>query len=297
MNEPNIKNSSETENLNTNEVKKRNNIYIVGGEKGGVGKSVFCRQLVTYFMRKKWQDQFKIVEADPTINDVHDFYQDKTTEIEFSDDRYRLTEPDEIFKLAIDKTVVVNLPSNVSMQFNYWLQESGILSDDLKKNYGQIVYFFVSDGSYRSVEFFTRQVQYFADKERKLPHALVLNQSRLTCSGTFAYLNKYEPLLKIIKEHKIPVLFCPELTTEVQFEIDWQHYTYEEAVNKIEFVISKQRIKSFLNKVETFFDEIFQNEINKLSFDNIIKAQEKNRNQQQLPDLLTRKAGSRMAKV
>jgi MinD superfamily P-loop ATPase len=43
-------------------------IHLIGGEKGGVGKTFVSRCLVQYFLLKKWD--FDLIEADAAIGDV-----------------------------------------------------------------------------------------------------------------------------------------------------------------------------------------------------------------------------------
>ncbi|MEN9871594.1 MAG: hypothetical protein RLZZ171_2586, partial [Cyanobacteriota bacterium] len=155
----------------------KNSIYFVGGEKGGVGKSFFARCLVDYFVTRGWKKEFILIEGDPTINDVGCVFEDNHEQVKFSDDRFLAHEPNIIVDGIENKSSVVNLPSNVTKEFDSWMDTAGVFS--LKEQYIEnMAYFFVSDGCWRSVELFIRQVEKY-DLE-KLPHCLVLNKGRLT---------------------------------------------------------------------------------------------------------------------
>ena len=264
---------------------KKHNIYIVGGEKGGVGKSFLSRCLLEYFSRKKWDSNIDLIEADSTIADVAAVYKNNCQKIRFSDSKYRQHEPAAIFKPVLKKTVLVNLPSNVLYQFDNWIDNTGVLNQSARQHYGEIVYFFVSDGCFRSVNLFQRQIEKYSKTETKLLHILVLNPGRLSCSGSFDYLEeKSKELLEVIKEHKIPVLLCPEIPTDLQFECDRNSWTYTEALKKLDFFLDKQRMKTFLDRLDELFDELFE-DINQLKIQSLIEAQATKREASKLPFL------------
>lgn len=277
-----------SENLQGMNNQESHSIYIVGGEKGGIGKSFFCRIMVEYFIRKGWGEAVALIDADPTIDDVSSVFETQCQRIIFSDSKYQQEEPSLIFKTAKNHTVVVNLPSNISRQFDHWMLTNGVLEESAKQNYGAIYYFFLSDGCFRSVNHFIKQVEKYKEK---LPHILVLNPGRLTCSGTFHYLENYKPLMKVIKENRIPILMCPELPTDLQFFCDENQVQYEEALMLQEFFLDKQRISSFLSRIDEFFNGLFihpdqehYSNINQLAnLENIVNTQEAQVKKNHLP--------------
>ena len=213
-------------------VETKNSIYFVGGEKGGVGKSFFTRCLVDYFIVKGWKDKFVLIEADPTIKDVGCVFKDNSQEVRFSDNKLALHEPNVIFETIQKKNSVVNLPSNVMSFFDPWIERYEVLS--LKEKYCQeMVYFFVSDGCWRSMELFMRQVKHY--DTQKFPHVLVFNTARLTNYNGFDSLIKLCPeLIKLLKDKQIPILYLPELDSFVQFACDRANLSYTELKNKPE---------------------------------------------------------------
>lgn len=264
---------------------EKHNIYFVGGEKGGVGKSFFARCVLEYFARKKWTSSLTLIEADPTIADVSAVYNNKCQQVRFSDSKYHQHEPTVIFKSVLEKSVLVNLPSNISYQLDTWIDEMGVLSQEAKQNYGEIIYFFVSDGCFRSIKLFQSQIAKYSKPERKMQHILVLNPGRLTCSGSFHYLQenkKANPFLKTIKDYKIPVLLCPELGTDLQFECDANEWTYTQALENLDFYLYKQRMTTFLNRLDKLFDSLFESS-QKLKIQSLIDAQAKKREAGKLP--------------
>ena len=239
-------------------IKTKNSIYFIGGEKGGVGKSFFARCLIDYFVFKGWQDKFLLTEGDPTINDVGCIFKDNSQEARFSDDERAWHEPNIIIDRIKEKTAVVNLPSNVMDRFNSWMDRLEILH--LKEKYCQeIGYFFVSDGCWRSMQLFMRQLKLY--DTNKFPHVLVLNGGRVTGSKSFEYLEKICPgSIKLLKNKEVPLLYIPKLDARVQFVCDRTNLSYtdlknlseqeEELKKRFEEVIGKDEFSELLN-----FDE------------------------------------------
>ena len=237
----------------------KHSIYFVGGEKGGVGKSFFSRCLIDYCIHKGWSEKFTLIEADPTINDVSSIYSDSYDEVLFSDNKFENDEPNLIMEKALEKAVIVNLPSNVCNQFDVWLDEARVLSPEAKEYYGNMIYFFVSDGCYRSVDRFITQVEQYSMLD--LPHCLILNPGRLTCAGTFHYLEEYKPLMETIAKYEIPILILPELKSKLQFMCDQDSISYRELFLKTSFKY-KQNIKRFLDDIDLLFSQVFPENIN-----------------------------------
>ncbi len=261
---------------------KKHNIYLVGGIKGGTGKSHFTRILLEYFTIRSWQDKFTLIEADPCIGDVSQVYND-CQQIIFSDNKYQKNLPDLIFKDALEKTVIVNLPSNIKKSFDSWLLNSGMLSTEGAEHYGKLVYFFVSDGSFRSTEQFIKHIETYKQGLKQLNNVLVLNRGRLTCGEHFNHLESYEALMSTIKDNKIPVVVIPEFESSLQFYCDRHSYTYSVAKEQTKFFMDKQRISNYLNEISEVFGDIFGDRPDNLKLDKLITSQKENRARMQLP--------------
>jgi cellulose biosynthesis protein BcsQ len=75
-------------------------IYIVGGQKGGVGKTAICQALCQYLIdaENRGKQSFTLIEADAQIDDVGRMYRDQveTQTITVSDDPAKRSNPDVI---------------------------------------------------------------------------------------------------------------------------------------------------------------------------------------------------------
>lgn len=261
---------------------KKNNIYLVGGIKGGTGKSHFSRVLLEYFHLKNWQDRFTLIEADPCIGDVSDVYKD-CQKIVFSDNKFQQNIPDRIFNVAINQPTIVNLPSNIKRSFDSWLKQSGMLSPQGAEYYGKLVYFFVSDGSFRSVEQFIKHIDTYKDDLSQLHNVLVLNRGRLTCGQHFNHLEQYDDLMSILKEKNIPVMVLPEFESSTQFFCDRHGYTFSEAAEKLELFMDRQRAATYVNQIKETFEQIFGDAPNQIDLNKLVRSQKDTRDKKQLP--------------
>ena len=117
-------------------------IHFVGGEKGGVGKSVIARLLTQYFIDHA--RSFKALDADASHGALLRFYADysKAISLQNSDDT------DQIMQLAVEEnqTVLVDLPSQSKKSLNDWLSENEILTLAQENNVN-VVFWHVMDDS------------------------------------------------------------------------------------------------------------------------------------------------------
>jgi hypothetical protein len=227
-------------------------IHLVGGEKGGVGKTFVSRCLVQYFLLQNWD--FDLIEADVAIADVSSVFKDAST-ITLSDNPHRYAEPDIIFEKAQKKTVIVNLPSNTQGVLNQWIQQTNLLG--MAKEYEiSVVYWFVTDGCFSSIRLLERSL---AEFDYAIPHLLIRNRGRLN-GIDFSYLER-EPIYKKAMQAKnlLKVLDFPILGSAEQFFVDRHELMLQDAqglaADEIG-VIPAQRIKTFMDQMVKVFESV-----------------------------------------
>ena len=98
-------------------------IHFVGGEKGGVGKSVVARLLAQYFIDR--QLPFVALDADGSHGSLLRHYADYTRPVDLT----RFESADEILALATetDRRVLVDLPAQSDRPLSTWITEAGVL--------------------------------------------------------------------------------------------------------------------------------------------------------------------------
>lgn len=237
-------------------------IYIVGGQKGGVGKTSVCQALCQYLLDKK--RDFVLIEGDAQIDDVGRMYrgQVETETINISDDPAKVSNPDVIYGKAIqdDKDVVVNLPSNVLDVFTTWLRKTGLVEILKDKFEGKIrlVKLFVSDGCYESIRQLKKSV---ASLDGTIPHVIVLNEGRVNAAD-FSYLEEEDIYQEATNAPNfIKVVNFPALEPSARFYIDklcmGLRGAYEHSEEEQDF-LKGSRIKTFIEDVAAIFDDAQQ---------------------------------------
>ena len=98
-------------------------IHFIGGEKGGVGKSVVARLCVQYCIDRALP--FVAADADGSHGALMRFYADYAKPIDLTDP----SGADQIvaFATEADRRVVVDLPAQSDRLLGAWIDEAGIL--------------------------------------------------------------------------------------------------------------------------------------------------------------------------
>ncbi|EAZ88152.1 hypothetical protein [Crocosphaera chwakensis] len=271
------------------------NLIIVGGEKGGTGKSYLTRHLIGFCLRKQWEDKITVFDADPSVDDVYQAYEKYPwmKKVEFSDSKYKLADPFDIYDKSENKfLVIVNLPSNIQKNFNNFFETFGLFKKEIQeKVYETAYYLFVSDGSYQSIKLFREHLQRYKDKPF-IKTIFILNEGQNGQSESFKYLETIDSesskgLIKEINDLKIPVLVIPELAPNLRYKIDElvseQKTSFDEIVkgNQLSLLWSSH-YQQYLEKINNLFGELF-NQSAEVKYQNLQNHQTKQRTAQSLP--------------
>jgi hypothetical protein len=146
-------------------------IHFVGGEKGGVGKSVMARILAQYFIDHG--QPFLGFDGDRTHGALLRFYATYASALQIDD--YQSL--DRLVDLAVSepaRKLLVDLAAQTQLPLARWITESRLLelAPDLKLN---LVYWHVMDNGFDSVELLRGFLDQFG---QKIGLVLVLNQVR-----------------------------------------------------------------------------------------------------------------------
>ncbi|HXP63470.1 MAG TPA: hypothetical protein VN829_23405 [Dongiaceae bacterium] len=147
------------------------NIHLIGGEKGGVGKSLVARVLAQYLIDK--QLPFLGFDTDRSHGALMRFYAGFASPVLV--DRYEAL--DTIVEAAVaqpDRRILVDLAAQTHESLVKWVDESGVL--ELAEGAGLALYYWhVMDGGKDSVDLLSKLLDQFANRLR---YVLVLNQLR-----------------------------------------------------------------------------------------------------------------------
>jgi hypothetical protein len=146
-------------------------VHFIGGEKGGVGKSLVARILAQYFIDR--QMPFIGFDSDRSHSSFMRFYAGYVTPVTI--DRYEGL--DHIIEAAVEipaRRVIVDLAAQSYRTLAQWIDDTGLL--EASKELGvDVRYWHVMDAGRDSADLLNRLLGDFGDR---LPLVLVLNQVR-----------------------------------------------------------------------------------------------------------------------
>lgn len=163
-----------------------NRVHFVGGEKGGVGKTVLAR-LLCHELLQQGRD-FVSVDADTSQSTLSRAF--ASTAVDLT----RFGSADLIMERALTKDgdVVVDLPAHSHRALSCWFEASDVLA--LAKEHAiRFVFWYVTDGGYPSVSFLGQMGAWLTDSTELL---VVRNQrwsddfSRLEAANVWAELEE-----------------------------------------------------------------------------------------------------------
>ncbi|MGB3207502.1 MAG: hypothetical protein WBB28_21155 [Crinalium sp.] len=230
-------------------VKAIKRIHFVDGEKGGVGKSLFCRVLLEYCNSRGYLDRIHFVESDVSNPDVGRIYftdeegKKTYTEAEFTSEDKKDSSADVVLELATKKSVIVNLPSNIYSSVTAWFERNDIFALAKEKNI-QIIKWFVCNGGDASLEKFKDSVN--DPKIQDITHIFVRNQ---VIFDNWEFLNEDEDLTEILKRENVFQMDFPQFSFGERNRLDKNRLTFSKALADDSgfTILGKQRIKKFLN--------------------------------------------------
>jgi len=121
-------------------------IHFVGGEKGGVGKSVVARLLAQHFIDR--DQSFSAIDADGSHGALMRYYSDYARAVDLDD----FGSADQIMEdaLGADRRVLVDLPAQSARALGRWLRASDVLGL-AEETSVQLAFWHVTDGGFDSV--------------------------------------------------------------------------------------------------------------------------------------------------
>jgi hypothetical protein len=221
-------------------------IHFIGGEKGGVGKSVVARLCVQYCIDRALP--FVAADADGSHGALMRFYADYAKPIDLTDP----SGADQIvaFATETDRRVVVDLPAQSDRLLGAWIDEAGILELAAESNV-KVVFWHVIDDGKDSLATLGRLLTRYGNRAR---YCVVKNGGR---ASTFPLFDE-SPVRAQAGQLGAAVLELPELNTAVMQKIDRWDASFWSAIHATVSPetfsrIEKQRVKVWL---QSTYDQI-----------------------------------------
>jgi len=218
-------------------------IHFIGGEKGGVGKSLVARLVSQYLIDHDLP--FLGFDSDRSHGALLRFYSDYASAVVI--DRYESL--DKVVEAAADdgeRRVLVDLAAQTHQPLVKWMEESGML--ELAKDLGIAVrYWHVMDSGKDSVDLLRRLFDRFGDR---LDYVLVLNQLRGDDFDIFEKSSENERARAL----GATVIGLPRLHESAMTRIDARSTSFWAATNGSDKettglgLLERQRVKVWLGK-------------------------------------------------
>ncbi len=218
-------------------------LHFIGGEKGGVGKSVVARILAQYFIDR--QIPFLGFGTDKSHGSLLRFYADFAAPMVI--DRYEGL--DRIVEAAAEqpeRRIIVDLAAQTHRFLAQWMEDSGLLEirDELDVS---LTYWHVMDSGRDSADLLVKLLDQFGDS---LPLVVVLNEVR---GGDFTILESSGALARA-KELRATVITLRRLQDTTMQKIDAHSTSFWAASNRggkdgsALGLLERQRVKNWLHR-------------------------------------------------
>ncbi len=229
-------------------------IHLIDGEKGGVGKSFVARTMIQYCLDRDLP--FTAVETDRSNPDVSRAYRDICQYAVLSEDEKQADKADRIFEMAMNKPVIVSLPSQVHRAMKAWIDRNQLfqLGKECDVSFCK---WFVCNGEYDVVKLFLASLDCYKDQ---MTHIFVRN---FGLCDDWSAIDADTSVQKLIKKYKVKVIDFPKLGHSEKYIINQNQLNFDEARNSQEFkILGRQRVVNFLKSAYKAFDStgLWQNE-------------------------------------
>ncbi len=207
------------------------NLHLVGGEKGGVGKSFTARMLAQYFI----DHQLPIVgfDTDESHGTFSRFYRDFTTAIQI-DDFDSLDHIIEFAEANPNHQIIVDLAAQTFKPLKKWFQQSDI--EDIFKSLGYSIYLWhVMDDGADSMFLLDKLMETYPQPGLKL--IVVQNQCRGKDFSHFEQSPVYQKALR----RGVAFLQLQELQAGLARKIDFNNSSFWNAANNENMTIAERR--------------------------------------------------------
>ncbi|HTQ06934.1 MAG TPA: hypothetical protein VMI54_23915 [Polyangiaceae bacterium] len=223
-------------------------VHLVGGEKGGVGKSVVARLLSQLFIDRGLA--FAALDADQSHGALRRSYADYTQPVDLG----RLESADQILDRALgaDRRVVVDLPAQSHRALRRWVDATDVLAYAREMDV-RLVLWHVTDGGFDSVAQLEKLVDDFGGA---VEYVVVKNEGRSRDFSQLEASPAYQRLLAL----RARVVTLPELDPAIMYKVDRSSSSFWAAVNANEgdralAPLERRRAKLWLERAEAALSE------------------------------------------
>lgn len=224
-------------------------IHFVGGEKGGVGKSVVSRLLAQY-----WIDQgiaWRGFDTDRSRGSLLRYYSGFAEALDVND----ISQLDRLVEVATseDLRLLVDLAAQTEAGIYQWVDGSGVV--DLAAELGiELRFWHVMDDGKDSVELLARLLDHYNDNAR---FVVVLNHGR----GSDFSMFRESPAAERVKRGEIPIIELRGLHRQTMLQIDRHDKSFWAASHNQDGeaalgIMERQRVKVWARHAFAEFERV-----------------------------------------
>lgn len=225
-------------------------VHFIGGEKGGVGKSLVARVLAQYFIDH--ERPFSGFDLDQSHATFSRFYQDFTVPISVDD----FSSLDQILEFAEqhpDQDFILDLAAQTARWLDKWIEDSDVFDIFSELGY-QPFYWHVMDDGADSLYLLDKAIEGYHHPD--LSFVVVQNLGRGEDFDIFRDTETYDKLAQRAGK----VIQLNKLETRLAQKIDFYNSSFWAAANNrdIMSLVERRRVGIWLRSSYTQFDAIFQ---------------------------------------
>lgn len=235
-------------------------IHMVGGEKGGVGKSVLARVLAQYHIDR--EIPFKAYDGDLSHGALVRYYGDFTHAVDMRD--YESADQIAVDAVEANCEVIVDLPAQSSASIDRWIADTGLIEFSNDVGVTLTLWHVMDDGT-DSVRLLKKTLDTYGDGP---DYVLVRNYG---CGGDFSIFDESEEK-KSAEKFGARIMDLPSLHAGSMRKIDRVGASlWAAANNKDEKIgptlglLERQRIKVWLKKAYAELDRVLHPKKNRVS--------------------------------
>ncbi len=228
-------------------------IHFIGGEKGGVGKSVMARLLAQYYIDR--EIPFKVFDADLSHGAMLRYYADYSESVDLTE----FESADRIIEQAAESgvTTIVDMAAQASKHLDRWVSEAGLLefADELGI---ALTFWHVMDDGADTLKLLRNLLDGYG---KSASYVVVRNYGR---GSDFSYFDASENT-SLVQDLGARLIDLPGLHPPTMRKIDhisasfWgaAHNTRSELGPSLG-LLERQRVKTWLNKTYAQLDRLHE---------------------------------------
>ena len=234
-------------------------LHFIGGEKGGVGKSLVARTLAQYLLDNNTPcTLFDTDRSNPDLARVYGQVQLCRLAVFSEGERFEDT-ANQVFSAAIEQRVLVNLPAQVFPAMKKWYEDNELFTIAPEEKVRFFIWF-VTDGGYDSLSLLAKSLAFYQNHAQ---HIVVRNWGRNEFNDWDEIIASKENtrLEELLSQYSPTLIDFPKfIGTAERNRIDALSLTFGQARDDKESnAISRQRVKKFLRSAYEAFEttEVF----------------------------------------